>query len=373
MTDYRFKITPDFIDHNSEGSLDTSIHNGASIQRTGFIEVYNGTDRKIVVVNDNDTFNDAMQSPSYVLTPIVVTNSAEGGYMANMTVYGTVVSEGSSSVIEYGWVWSYDENPTTDDNKVTSGTGSFTGSYHSASSPSSMEPGEPIYVRAYARNAYGTSYGSQLIGEAYLCFVEGTMVTLSSGDQKPIEQVTYDDSLLVWNFDEGKFDESKPLWICNPFYLPNHRMMKFSDGSKLSVASFDIGHRIFNMQSNRFTNLNSPETPFGTETLTDSGKTVALIGDELILKKCRFYNIITHKHINIFANGLLTSCKLNNIYNIENMKYIKDERRLRGIEEFGVCNEVYEGLRLAEQPDYLGLKAKAKLISNSLKRLCKVA
>jgi hypothetical protein len=373
MTDYKFKITPNFIDHNSEGSLDTSLHNGVSIQRTGFIEVFNGTDRKIVAVKDNETFNNVMEAPSYVLTPVVTTDSAEGGYVANMTVYGTIVSQGSSPVSEYGWVWSYSENPTTSDNKVITGSDSFIGAYNSASSPSSMDPGEPIYVKAYATNSHGTSYGSQLIGEAYLCFVEGTMVTLSTGDQKPIEQVTYDDSLLVWNFDEGKFDKSRPLWICNPFYLPSHRMMKFSDGSELSVASFDIGHRIFNMQSNRFTNLNSPETPLGTETLTDCGKTVTLIGDELVLNKSKFYNIITHRHINIFANGLLTSCKLNNIYNIENMKYVKDERKLRTIEEFGVCNEVYEGLRLAEQPDYLGLKAKAKLISNSLNRLCKVA
>ena len=34
----------------------------------------------------------------------------------------------------------------------------------------------------------------------YMCFVEGTLVTLADGTTKPIEDITYDDELLVWNF-----------------------------------------------------------------------------------------------------------------------------------------------------------------------------
>jgi hypothetical protein len=62
MADYLLKITPDLINATTEGSLDTALVNGVSIQRTGFVEVYNGTNRKIVSAVDGTTFNDTMQT-----------------------------------------------------------------------------------------------------------------------------------------------------------------------------------------------------------------------------------------------------------------------------------------------------------------------
>jgi nitrate reductase NapAB chaperone NapD len=38
--------------------------NGVSLQRTGYLEVYNSSNRKIVVVNDGETFNDTMETLS---------------------------------------------------------------------------------------------------------------------------------------------------------------------------------------------------------------------------------------------------------------------------------------------------------------------
>jgi hypothetical protein len=302
------------------------------------------------------------------VAPTVTTDEVEPGYVSNMTVSGTITDEGSSPVTEYGWVWSYSENPTIDDDKVVVGTESYVGSFSQASGSGSMEPGQTIYARAYATNDVGTSYGEQLEGEAYLCFVEGTLVTLADRSVKPIERITYSDRLLVWNFDDGRFDSAKPLWICDPFELPHHRLMKFSDGSDLSVASYDKGHRIFNVQRGCFTNLNTPDTPLGTESLTDGGRPVYLVGDRLVERKARFYNVITSRHINMFANGILTSCRLNNMYPIVDFKFVKDGRKLRDIREFAVSKAVFKGLRLAEQPDYAGLIEKARTISKSLSK-----
>jgi hypothetical protein len=60
MTNYNIKITPDLIDPTTEGSLDSSILNGKSIQRTvNMYEVDNAGNRKVIVaVEDGDTFND---------------------------------------------------------------------------------------------------------------------------------------------------------------------------------------------------------------------------------------------------------------------------------------------------------------------------
>ena len=43
---------------------------------------------------------------------------------------------------------------------------------------------------------------------------------------------------------------------------------------------------------------------------------------EVIEKPVKYYNVITDKHYNIFANGILTSCRLSNLYKIEDMKYV---------------------------------------------------
>lgn len=60
MANYVAKLTPTLRHAGTEGSMDTSLVNGVSIQRTGYFEVYNSTNRKIVAVNDGETFNDTI-------------------------------------------------------------------------------------------------------------------------------------------------------------------------------------------------------------------------------------------------------------------------------------------------------------------------
>lgn len=62
MANYRIQITPALINPTTEGSLDTAIVDGVSIQRSAFVEVHNGTSRKIVSAMDGTAFNDVMQT-----------------------------------------------------------------------------------------------------------------------------------------------------------------------------------------------------------------------------------------------------------------------------------------------------------------------
>jgi hypothetical protein len=60
MADYTITLTPGTRNMASEGSLDTAISGGLSIQRTGYIEVaVSGGKRKIVLLNDGEEFSDA--------------------------------------------------------------------------------------------------------------------------------------------------------------------------------------------------------------------------------------------------------------------------------------------------------------------------
>jgi hypothetical protein len=80
MADYSLKLTPSIRNIDSEGSLDTSVLNGESIQRTvNILEVVDGSGNKKVigVVKDGQSFNDIVEvstpTPEPTLTPTPVT------------------------------------------------------------------------------------------------------------------------------------------------------------------------------------------------------------------------------------------------------------------------------------------------------------
>lgn len=160
---------------------------------------------------------------------------------------------------------------------------------------------------------------------SWQCLVEGTQITLANGTAKAIEDITYDDELLVWNFYEGKFDSAKPAWIKVEETTPRYNLVKFSNGVEVGFAGpgGDIGyHRVFNKEAKAFTHTGVVDTPNGTTTFAQDGSYPTVVSQKVIEKPVKYYNVITDKHYNIFANGILTSCRLSNLYKIEDMKYV---------------------------------------------------
>src|SRR5690554_2612480 len=78
----------------------------------------------------------------------ITENSATSG--------GNITDDGGVLITAHGVCWSTNENPTIDDNKTEDGTGA--GSF--TSSVTGLEPNTTYYLRAYATNSAGTSYGS---------------------------------------------------------------------------------------------------------------------------------------------------------------------------------------------------------------------
>lgn len=161
----------------------------------------------------------------------------------------------------------------------------------------------------------------------YTCIIEGTLITLADHTKKPIEDITYDDDLLVWNFYEGKFDSAKPVWITKPRPAHEYNLCKFSNGVEVGFVGnggTEGYHRIYNNETKAFTHTGVAETPIGTHTFAEDGSFPELISQEVIKTPIRYYNIGTKEHINLFSNGILTSSRISNKYAIENMKYIGD-------------------------------------------------
>lgn len=158
---------------------------------------------------------------------------------------------------------------------------------------------------------------------AYKCIASGTDITLADGSTKKIEDITFDDDLLVWNFYEGKFDSAKPLWISKERMASSYNLCRFDNGSEIGfVGELNKGfHRIYNDTTKSFT-YTGTQTNVGDKTFTDKETFTALISQEIIDQKVSYYNIGTEKHINLFANGILTSgSRIPNRYAIKDMKY----------------------------------------------------
>lgn len=177
-------------------------------------------------------------------------------------------------------------------------------------------------------DAAGITVDEQDIIAYWSCMLKGTQITLADGTKKPIEQINYDDDLLVWNFYEGKFDTAKPCWIKIPQVAHEYNLCKFSNGAEIGFVGEGGNkgyHRIYNDGAKCFTHTGVVETPIGTTTFAEDMSIPTLVEQEVVKKEVKYYNIITDKHYNLFANGILTSCKLSNKYAIENMKYVGEQ------------------------------------------------
>ena len=91
--------------------------------------------------------------------PIVSTNSISSITATRFVSGGNVTFDGNLPIIFRGVCWSLNQNPTINNSKTSdlNGTGTFT------SSVTGLSAQTTYYVRAYATNSYGTSYGEQLI------------------------------------------------------------------------------------------------------------------------------------------------------------------------------------------------------------------
>jgi hypothetical protein len=91
--------------------------------------------------------------------PILSTNSATSITQTTALSGGNITSDGGAGITQRGVCWSMTTNPTIINSKTNDGTG--VGAF--SSNISGLNPNTTYYVRAYATNSVGTSYGSQII------------------------------------------------------------------------------------------------------------------------------------------------------------------------------------------------------------------
>lgn len=160
-------------------------------------------------------------------------------------------------------------------------------------------------------------------GYGYECFVKGTRISLADGTTKAVEDITYDDELLVWDFYNGDYATAKPSWIMIPMVAAQYKLVTLSNGTQIRlVGDGDKCHRLFNVTKQKMLYANEC---VGDEVFTESG-IATVVSCVTINETVNYYNLTTEEHYCCFAEGVLTGSRLNNMYHISDMKYDSDER-----------------------------------------------
>ena len=103
-------------------------------------------------------YSSAATFNTLALAPTLTTTDLSAVTATSFNSGGNITNDGGSPVSARGVCWSINQNPTVSDSKTSDGTG--TGIF--TSTVTGLTPGTTYYVRAYATNTIGTTYGNQL-------------------------------------------------------------------------------------------------------------------------------------------------------------------------------------------------------------------
>ena len=147
--------------------------------------------------------------------PVVNTGSVSDITATTAKCSGNVVDQGASAVTERGICWGTSHNPTVSGSHVTNGTG--TGLF--TCQMTGLTPNTTYYVRAYAKNTQGISYGSELSFVA----LEG-LPSVTTGNVSDITATTAKCSGNVTDQGASTVTERGICWGTNhnPTIIGNH-------------------------------------------------------------------------------------------------------------------------------------------------------
>lgn len=147
-------------------------------------------------------------NPDPIEQPVVITSNVTNITSNSAVCGGEVISDGGASVTERGICWNTTSNPTISNHHANNGTG--TGSY--SVTITDLSPNTCYYVRAFAINSEGISYGEDVVfvtedddypvgavkGE--FSVAEGSKVYFSNGN------LQYQASTDTWRFAAHQYD-----------------------------------------------------------------------------------------------------------------------------------------------------------------------
>lgn len=205
-----------------------------------------------------------------------------------------------------------------------------------------------------ANTAYQASVQSDIYfprKDKSTCIIEGTMVNMADGTQKPIEQLVAGDKVLVFNHETGKVEESVLVYnVHSEIGYDEYEVIRlyFSDGTSIGIHG---EHYFFDLDLNKYVSINADNVHqfvnhrfFGISYNQDNGtyldKIVTLESYTISKEYTRVFGPTSAYHLNYFAEGILNANGDNdpflNIFEYdESMKYDEDQKQA-DIEKYGL-------------------------------------
>lgn len=145
------------------------------------------------------------------------------------------------------------------------------------------------------------------------CVTAGTLITLADGSQVPVETLTGNEQLLVWNMFTGNFDSAPIIFIdSEPFKLQKVIYLSFSDGTTVKVIS---EHAFWDIELNQYVYLDENAVQylghhFNKQVFDENGNMtwigVQLIDVAIVQEETTAWSPVTYSHLCYYVNGMLS-------------------------------------------------------------------
>ena len=166
------------------------------------------------------------------------------------------------------------------------------------------------------------------------CVTGDTLVTLADGNYKRIDEITPDDTLLVWDFYKGEYAAVPSAIISNHGYGENTVVkLTFDDSTEVKVTNL---HQFFDADLNKFVTIDADNVAeyvghSFVKRAGDTYKTVKLSDYEISVEYVEAYGIISALHYNILIEDMFSADYPYELYDLmtyfavgENMVYDAD-------------------------------------------------
>ena len=242
---------------------------------------------------------------------VTITDYANNGTGDKMTPYDgstTTMPSGLSVVGDPKTLFKYQsgsnagETPVTKNNKLV---------YSSAKIEAKRSEYNTVIQYSYTDNAGATFYyyiGYHAPAQSYSsCVTADTLVTLADGTQKRIDELTFADQILVWDFDKGEYTFAGATIIENHGYDHN-KMIKlvFEDGTAIKVVNV---HGFFDADLNKWVDINASNVQdyVGHSFVQADGnsyRTVKLASATVTTEYVEAWSVLTADHYNCVLDGM---------------------------------------------------------------------
>ena len=145
------------------------------------------------------------------------------------------------------------------------------------------------------------------------CVTAGTLVTLADGSLVPVEKLTGNEMLLVWNMQTGQVETAPILFIdSEPLKIFNVINLTFSDGTKVNVVS---SHGFLDFDLNKYAYLDENAEQYvghwfnklTTDVENNNVQTrVQLVDVTITQEYTTAYSPVTYGHLCYYVNGMLS-------------------------------------------------------------------